>query len=377
MRWFRSSRSKERPVPPPAAPPPVEPAPPAAVYAEQAWPAICDNFAVQLLVLAEQLRPELDQLETDENDPDRLQRLYSVDHAVTRMRRAARDLRILAGSNEELGGQTSSLLDVIRMAESSIEHYTQVSIATVAELALVAYVADDVASLLAALLDNATRYSPSTVTVSAHLLDDGGVMFRIEDTGIGIAPEQVASLNATLAGPVPDVGSHIGKHTGFPVVHRLAHKHGIRVRLACRTSPGSGAPGGTLAMVTVPPQLVCEIPAPSAKAEPPPVAARRTREPVRPSPALAPAPSPASAPAPAPAPVTPSPDELSTPTVNGLPRRRRTSLRGAERSIRPEGSASYDEAAARRSFADDLSAFTTGQAARDEQVRFDDGTEEP
>ena len=129
------------------------------------WPDICDQFGLHLLVLAEQLRASLDELESDEGDPERLRRLYQVDHAVTRMRRASRDLRTLAGrSEEELAGFTTSLLDVIRMAASAIERYTQVTVGRVTDLAVLGYAADDVGSLMSALLDNATRYSPGTVT---------------------------------------------------------------------------------------------------------------------------------------------------------------------------------------------------------------------
>jgi hypothetical protein len=178
------------------------------------------------------------------------------------MRRASRDLRVLAGrGDEEVAGFTTSLLDVIRMAASGIERYTQVTIGRVTDLAVLGYAADDVGSLMAALLDNATRYSPGAVTVSCHLLDDGGVMFRIEDTGIGLGADQVAALNAILAGPVPGVDEQTGRHSGFPVVHRLARKHSVGVRLATRPQPGSG----TVAMVSLPPHLLCEDPALAAQ----------------------------------------------------------------------------------------------------------------
>ena len=185
------------------------------------------------------------------------------------MRRASRDLRTLAGrSEEELAGFTTSLLDVIRMAASAIERYTQVTVGRVTDLAVLGYAADDVGSLMSALLDNATRYSPGTVTVSCHLLEDGGVMFRVEDTGIGIGAEQVNTLNATLAGPVPEVDERTGRHTGFPVVHRIARKHSIGVRLASRPLPSSG----TVAMVTLPPHLLCEVPVEEAQRRPAPAA---------------------------------------------------------------------------------------------------------
>jgi hypothetical protein len=255
----------------PAAAPPWAPEPPmaaepfetqpidrstASARPDTAWPEICDQFGSHLLVLAEQLRSSLNALEAGEDDPDRLKRLYQVDHAVTRMRLASRQLRTLAGRNEERrAGFTTSLVDVIRMASSAIEWYPQVVIGPVTELAVLGYAADDLATLISALLDNATRYSPGMVTVSCHLLEEGGVMFRIEDTGLGIARDKVPRLNAAFAGPVPDVNESTARHTGFPVVHRIARKHSIGVRFASRRRPGTG----TLAMVTVPPQLLCAI----------------------------------------------------------------------------------------------------------------------
>ncbi len=346
--------------------PRAEPAQPEAALplTDGPWPDICDQFGLHLLVLAEQLRASLDELEADEDDPERLRRLYQVDHAVTRMRRASRDLRTLAGrSEEELAGFTTSLLDVIRMAASGIERYTQVTVGRVTDLAVLGYAADDIGSLMAALLDNATRYSPGTVTVSAHLLDEGSVMFRVEDTGIGIGADQVAALNAAFAGQVPDVDERTGRHTGFPVVHRIARKHSVGVRLAARPLPSSG----TVVMVTVPPHLLCEVPAEEAPRRPGPAlgqaspSAARTAavtdltraEPARPQqpPQWEP-------------PELPDRDQVRQP--GELPRRERASLRGDEprpKSAEPAATRTPEQqAAARRAFAEELSAFTMGAA---------------
>jgi Histidine kinase-, DNA gyrase B-, and HSP90-like ATPase len=239
--------------------------PTAAAQRDGAWPEICDQYGSHMLVLAEQLRASLNVLEAGEDDPERLQRLYRVDHAVTRMRLASRQLRTLAGRSEgRIAGFTTSLLDVIRMASSAIEWYPQVSVGRVTDLAVLGYAADDVAALMSALLDNATRYSPDMVTVSCHLLEEGGVMFRVEDTGSGFGQDQLARLNAALAGPVPDVTESTGRHAGFPVVHRIARKHSIVVRLASRSVPSHG----TVAMVTLPPQLLCAIPAEDPPGQP-------------------------------------------------------------------------------------------------------------
>lgn len=231
--------------------------PPQQVEEDEAWPEIMEQFGLHLISLAEQMRISLDGLEADEDDPERLKKLYEVDHAVTRMRRATRDLRTLAGrAEDEMGGTDTSLLDIIRMALSGIERYNQVKIGRVSDLAVIGYAADDVSCLVAALLDNATKYSPGAVTVNVHLADAGDVLFRIEDSGIGIPERSVGRLNALLAGPIVELVSKSGSHTGFPVVHRIARKYDIDVRLATRPAPGNGM----IAMVTVPAQLLCEVP---------------------------------------------------------------------------------------------------------------------
>src|SRR5260370_13898162 len=199
--WWRLRAAQEpagaQALEPGATAPAAAPAP-----VPEAWEEICEQFAWRLLVLTEQLRPELDEMESCEEDPDRLARLYQVDHGVTRMRRVARDLRVLVGrGGEEIAGHPHSLLDVIRMAASAIEHYGRLSIGPVAELAVVAYAADDPASLLAALADNPTRYSPSPVAVSAHLPDDGRAMLRGAEAGLGTVPVWLAPLNHTQVGP--------------------------------------------------------------------------------------------------------------------------------------------------------------------------------
>lgn len=397
---------------------PPEPAPPERLESS-AWPVVCHQFALRMLSLVEQLRPEIDHLEAHEDDSATLERLYRVDHGVTRLRRVAGYLQILSGADDEqLTGYRSSLVDVIREAESAIEHYKRVDIGRVAELGVVEYAAKDVAWLIAALIDNATAYSPGSVVVSAHLLDNGGIMMRVEDAGIGIDPRRVENLNAVLAGTVPDVTDDIARHTGFPVIHRLARRHGIRVRLASR--PGAG--GGTIAMVLLPPELLCEMPPEfpaavgqgrhreasfprgadlqgahlsliqrpsSGRAAPPETALPRPD--LTPRPDLAPRPSrPAASPQPrlgpqSPLPAVAAPDNPAHTTKSGLPKRESQSLRStsplpAPLSIEPsdvdygddpvelDGGEPPARPAPRpqaRSFAEDLDSFTAGvNAAR-------------
>jgi histidine kinase/DNA gyrase B/HSP90-like ATPase len=378
VRWLAPAEAATAPEAP-------APAPPAEAPVPEAWADVCEQFAWRLLVLTEQLRPVLDGLESGENDPDRLSRLYQLDHGVTRTRRVARDLRVLVGrGGEEIAEHTTSLLDVIRMAASAIEHYGRVSIGPVAELAVVAYAADDVASVLAALTDNATRYSPTHVTVSAHLLADGGVMLRVEDTGMGIDPRWLAALNSVLDGPVPEAGVINGRHTGFTVVHRLARRHGLRVQLASRHQPGHGGVSGTIAMVVVPAPLLCEIPeelpasgqagtGQAGTGQAGLAALAALAQPVGAAPAPARGPQAPAPPGPAgpPVPVVPRQPGTANENPEALPRREPRSVRTPPRRAQPPPEAAPDPVAEGFAFADDLQAFSaalsTGQRAGNDE----------
>jgi hypothetical protein len=221
------------------------------------------------------------------------------------------------------------------------------------------YAADDIGSLMAALLDNATKYSPGTVTVSAHLLDEGSVMFRVEDTGIGIGADQVAALNAAFAGPVPDVDERTGRHTGFPVVHRIARKHSVGIRLAARPMSSSG----TVAMVILPPHLLCEVPAEDAQHRPAPAIPAVPPQPARRPSAVRDLPRGEPPTRAHPLPQW-EPPELPERVSGDLPRRERASLRGAEPRPRSQEPGmvptAEQQAAARRAFADELNAFSLG-----------------
>src|SRR5690606_16391483 len=75
----------------------------------------------------------------------------------------------------------------------------------------------------------------------------------IEDQGLGMSAEQLAEINQRLATPpLVDVG--VSRMMGLVVVSRLAARHGIRVELR------RGAERGTVADVTLPPQVLVSRP---------------------------------------------------------------------------------------------------------------------
>jgi hypothetical protein len=241
----------------PAGPVPVDHSGPDAGAAE-AWPALCEQFALRILAAAYQTGGQLAAVEADEQDPARLAQFYRIDHANTRIRRQAENLLVLAGrSVDDAGRQVTSLLDVVRAATSAIEHYPRVRLGVIAHLAVVDFAADDVIRVLTEVLDNAARFSPPTapVTVSAHLTELGSVLVRVEDSGLGFTPRQLASVNAMLASTAPVAVADAGAtRLGLLVVQRLGAAHQMGVRLTAR--PG----GGTTATALLPAGLLCEIP---------------------------------------------------------------------------------------------------------------------
>ncbi len=266
----------------PTVPPPValalQPAP-------QPWEPIARQFALRVLSLAYEAGSHLGEVERAERNPDQLQRLYHTDHAITRIRRWAENLQVLTGVEiDDPGRQVTTILDVIRAAAAAVEHYHRVHIGRVADLAVAETAADDVIRILTELIDNAVRFSaPSTVvTVSAHLTNEGHVMVRVEDSGVGVDPSQLQHINAMLAGAVPPaLDEQQVARLGLLVATRLAGAH-----LWLHVQLGPRHPAGTTAMVLVGGPLVCEIPhlpAPPERPRPAPTPTDRGTPPASPA----------------------------------------------------------------------------------------------
>jgi hypothetical protein len=110
--------------------------------------------------------------------------------------------------------------------------------------------ADDLAGLLAELVDNATAFSePETrVRVSGQAAGSGYVL-EVEDRGLGMTDEELQEVNGRLAGrQVAD--EDLRQRFGTWVIARLAERHGVRVRLR------RSARGGVTALVFLPERLL-------------------------------------------------------------------------------------------------------------------------
>ncbi|MER8154336.1 nitrate- and nitrite sensing domain-containing protein [Streptomyces sp. NPDC094472] len=216
------------------------------------------GLALRSLGLIERQLAIIESLEEREQDPDRLETLFQLDHLATGIRRYGENLLVIAGSEQKATHPGPvPLLDVLRASISEVERYDRVQIQALPPHAQVAgFAADSVSHLIAELLENATSFSPpdAAVQISGWLLESGEVMLSVQDEGIGMTPERFLELNTRLADPVPEYCQGPQPEDplglGLYVVTRLAARHGIRVQLR------EQQPGGVAAVVVLPTKIL-------------------------------------------------------------------------------------------------------------------------
>ncbi|MGP3949521.1 nitrate- and nitrite sensing domain-containing protein [Streptomyces sp. 7N604] len=239
------------------------------------------SLALRTLGLVERQLSVIEGLEDREQEPERLDTLFKLDHLATRMRRYSENLLVLAGAEHggwhggghggggAHGGAPVPLLDVMRAAVSEIERYERVEIHSLPAHAQVAgFAADAMSHLVAELLENATAFSPpdANVELSGWLLQSGEIMLSVQDEGIGMTSERLEELNSRLAETDPDLASGdeddgaLG--LGLYVVARLAARHGVRVQLRAQKS------GGVAAVAVLPKSILPTRPAPAGAGGP-------------------------------------------------------------------------------------------------------------
>ncbi|MFH8571529.1 nitrate- and nitrite sensing domain-containing protein [Streptomyces sp. NPDC017993] len=222
------------------------------------------NLSLRTLGLVERQLGVIEGLEESEQDPERLETLFKLDHFAARMRRNSENLLVLAGSEHGTGhAGPVPLLDVLRASVSEIERYERVRIQSLPPHSQVAgFAADDISHLVAELLENATAFSPpdAHVELSGWLLESGEIMLSVQDEGIGMTGDRLAELNdrlsdAEAASSSETIDEALG--LGLYVVVRLAARHGVRVQLR------DSKQGGVTAVVVLPGSILPTRPDPS------------------------------------------------------------------------------------------------------------------
>jgi signal transduction histidine kinase len=214
------------------------------------------NLSRRSQALVERQLQLIEQLESNEQDPDQLSNLFQLDHLATRMRRNSENLLVLAGTDlAKRNIAPVPMVDVLRAAVSEIEQYQRIVVQAPPTTTIVGRAASDLVHLLAELLDNATNFSPpdSQVVMSTTRTAEGDILVEIADRGVGMIDYELADANQRLGGP-SSVDVSASRRMGLFVVGRLGARHGVQVQLS--TSATGGAGTGLTASVTVPAQLV-------------------------------------------------------------------------------------------------------------------------
>ena len=214
--------------------------------------AMCVNLSQRSQSLAERQMHLTQSLEQGEQDRDRLASLFKMNHIAARMHRNSQNLLIAAGRDPATSwNQPVALVNVIRAAVSEIVEYERVSLNAQPDVAVRGPAVNDVAHLLAELIENATSFSAAemSVEISGQLLTSGGVLVDVTDRGVGMSAKEMAYANWQLENQSAKE-INVLKWMGLFVVARLAARHGIRVRLQ------QAEPGGLTALTWLPDEIV-------------------------------------------------------------------------------------------------------------------------
>lgn len=201
------------------------------------------GMAMRDLNLVDALLGTVEELEDSADDPALMDKLFEIDNLATRMRRHSENLLLLTEqSATDPDEEPVPVLDVARAAISEIKDYARIQVGRLPNGYVLGTAADDISHLLAELLDNATEHSPehAQVVISAQPMADGGLLYVVEDEGIGIPREEIADLNARLSGP-PVLDQRALRHMGLYVASRIAYRHGLTVQLEARAFRGVSA----------------------------------------------------------------------------------------------------------------------------------------
>ncbi|MEU6891019.1 sensor histidine kinase [Streptomyces sp. NPDC046557] len=250
------------------------------------------NLVSRQLSLTEELQ------DTFGHDEKLLAQLMRSDQLTVGMRRQIENLLILSGGEvPDPHTDPMRLADLLREAAAEVEDFRRIERQAMDEISVEPQVISQISHLLAELLDNATRFSPtrSKVVIRAELVTDG-LSVEIEDRGPRVSAESYEEMNSRLhAAPPYSVLAQNAHRLGLFVVGHLAEQLNATVTLR------RSVYGGTSAVVVLPQELL-------VRTEP----GRTGREPAR-------APAPATPP---PGPLDDRKPELVLHTGSGLPSRR-------------------------------------------------------
>ncbi|KOG22539.1 MULTISPECIES: sensor histidine kinase [Streptomyces] len=264
--------------------------------AEEATKTVLKSAMRTLQGLAAEQQLVVSRLQSKYGESAMLQDLLEIDHTNSQFGRRAQSIAVLCDGWLGRHRDVASVYDVIRSAQGRIRHFRRVEILSRVDFGLTSRVVEPVALALAELLDNATSYSsPDTVVEINTRTVPKGVCIVVDDAGVGMSDEERARAERLLSSNRVTGVSGLGNppQFGFAVIGVLSERFGFEV------SVDSSSPyGGVRAVVLLPHELLTSVPVQKPTA--PPVITPSAPNPGGPEAVLA-----------------------TSPTDDGLPRRRR------------------------------------------------------
>jgi signal transduction histidine kinase len=195
-------------------------------------------------------------LERQEQDPERLEELFNLDHLATRMRRNAESLLRLAGGKDVTDGGWGGpvpIVDVVRGALGEVTGYERVEVRGIEPATVTSSAGSDLAHALAELVENALSFSPpdSKVQIRGRHGAEGGYALAVIDDGIGMTDEQLEVANRRLAGEESFTVAP-SRYLGHYVAGHLAETLGASIHLEQLPA------GGLTAHIDLPASLLVE-----------------------------------------------------------------------------------------------------------------------
>ncbi|HRN53129.1 MAG TPA: ATP-binding protein [Gemmatimonadaceae bacterium] len=185
-------------------------------------------------------------------DRDALQR---TQRELEVMSRLVDELLELARSDAGRGGDALQrgflddvVADVVRRFDGLAQRHGVTLSLDLPEEAPLRMDAPSLARLVGILVDNAIRYTPSDGSVRVDVnAEPAGATLVVEDTGIGIPPEERQRLfERFFRGSVARERAPDGSGLGLPIARAIADRHGARIEIA------EHAPSGTRITVRFP-----------------------------------------------------------------------------------------------------------------------------
>jgi two-component system OmpR family sensor kinase len=170
--------------------------------------------------------------------------LHAIGAETERMRRLVNDLLLLAQADAGL----KLNLEPVELDTLLLDVYRQTSVMAggvalrlgAEDQAMVQGDADRLRQLLLNLVVNALKYTPAGGEVTLGMRrSDGWARVAVSDTGVGIAPDDLAHIFDRFYRADPSRARSGGFGLGLPIAQWIAHAHGGRIEATSELGKGS------------------------------------------------------------------------------------------------------------------------------------------